>query len=243
MTDVERKRLFAYYRSLNAVERNLRDHASRTGAYGGDAGDAIAEEIDRLESEFPALGPLSRVKQMRLQSITGDFYPTEALLTKVSLTLGKLGAALEEDTSSRPVTEAKEFPFVHASELRKILERDYLEIQRSYVAQCWKSAIILAGGAIEAILLDLVLQDPTKARLSQKAPNHSDPTRWDLGGLIAVCVDLKLVTSGVERLSSPVRDYRNLVHPGNELRSKLVFGAQEARIALEVLNIVHRDLS
>jgi hypothetical protein len=66
-----------------------------------------------------------------------------------------------------------------------------------------------------------------------KAPSQSDATRWDLRDLIAVCVDLKLVTSGVERLSSPVRKYRNLVHPGIELRSKLVFEAEEARIAPE----------
>jgi hypothetical protein len=68
-------------------------------------------------------------------------------------------------------------------------------------------------------------------------------TKWDLRDLIAVCVDLKLVSPGVERLSSPVREYRNLVHAGNELRTGLVFGSEEARIALEVLNMVHRDLS
>jgi hypothetical protein len=36
---------------------------------------------------------------------------------------------------------------------------------------------------------------------------------------------------------------RNLVHPGNELRQKLAFGHEEARIALEVLNMVDRELT
>lgn len=106
-----------------------------------------------------------------------------------------------------------------------------------------KSVIILAGGAIEAILLDLVQADEAPAKGSGKAPKEPNVTKWDLKDLISVCVDLKLVTAGVERLSSPVREYRNLVHPGNELRTKLTFSAEEARIALEVLNIVHRDLS
>lgn len=243
MTDAERKRLLGYYRSLNGVERNLREQASRKVlSVDAGAGDAIAEEIDRLEGEFPDLGPPSRVNQLKLESMTGHFYRIESLLAKVSLVLGRLSVATEADAST-PVTEVKEFPFIHDAALRTILERDYLEIQRAYVARCWKSVIILAGGAIEATLLDLVLQDPTRARSSLKAPSHVDLTRWDLRDLIAVCVDLKLVTSGVERLSSPVREYRNLVHPGNELRSKLVFGAEEARIALEVLNMVHRDLS
>lgn len=172
MTGAERRKLVGYYRSLNGIERNLRELASR-GQVAVDAsvGDAIAEEIDRLETEFPALGPPARVRELR-QRRDGPFYLTEPLLTKVSLILGRLSAAQEEDAST-PVTEAKEFKFVRDSALRTILERDYLEIQRAYVARCWKSAIILAGGAIEAVLLDLVLQDPARARSSVKAPNQA----------------------------------------------------------------------
>ena len=40
-----------------------------------------------------------------------------------------------------------------------------------------------------------------------------------------------------------VRQYRNLVHPGNELRNKLHVGKLEANSALNALQIVHRDLS
>jgi hypothetical protein len=54
---------------------------------------------------------------------------------------------------------------------------------------------------------------------------------------------MKLVTPGVEKLSHSIREYRNLIHPGNEVRNQLHFDAEEARIALEVLSIVHRDLS
>lgn len=34
-----------------------------------------------------------------------------------------------------------------------------------------------------------------------------------------------------------------LVHPGNEVRTSLKFGKEEARIALTVLEMIHRDLS
>ena len=60
--------------------------------------------------------------------------------------------------------------------------------------------------------------------------------------LIDVSVELKLVSAGVEKLSNPVREYRNLIHPGNEIRSGLTFGAEEAKIALEILHMLHRDL-
>jgi hypothetical protein len=64
-----------------------------------------------------------------------------------------------------------------------------------------------------------------------------------LSKLIAVAVEMNKVSDAVEKLSNPVREYRNLAHPGNELRTGLSFGAEEARIALEVLHILHRDLS
>jgi hypothetical protein len=161
---------------------------------------------------------------------------------------GLLLAALEGykqhiEGESVPVTETREFAFITSPELRKILERDYEEIQKAFVTRCLKSVIILCGGAIEAILLDL-LQQKQSAVLATKAPKgKTDITRWDLVDLINVSVEIGLVSNGVEKLSHSVRDYRNLIHPGNEVRNKLTFNTEEARIAIEVLNMVHRDCS
>jgi hypothetical protein len=140
--------------------------------------------------------------------------------------------------------ETREFSCISDPALRKVLERDYAEIQRAFNAQCWKSVLILSGGAIEAVLLNLLLQNQSAAQAAPKAPKGKpDISRWDLVDLINVCVEIRLVTNGVEKLSHSVRDYRNLVHPGSEIRNNLTFGAEEAKIALEVLHIVHRDCS
>lgn len=141
------------------------------------------------------------------------------------------------------VTEKRNFPFISDNELRKILERDYSEIQRAFVAQSWKSVIIMCGSAIEAILLNLLKQDEKKAKSSKKASEEKNLEKWSLNNLIEVAVDLKLVTEGIAKLSHPVREYRNIIHPGNEIRNKIEFGKEEARIAIEVLNILHRDLT
>jgi len=102
---------------------------------------------------------------------------------------------------------------------------------------------VLSGGAIEAMLLDRLQRDPTPAKSAKGAPNKSDLTKWDLSELINVCVELNSISQGAEKLSHPIREYRNLIHPGNEIRNKLIFAAEEAKIALEVLHIIHRDLS
>ena len=103
--------------------------------------------------------------------------------------------------------------------------------------------MILCGGAIEAILTDLIATHKSRAKSAKSAPNKPDITHWDLSDLINVVVELDLISSGVEKLSHSLREYRNLVHPGNEIRKGLTFDAEEARIAVELLNIVHRDLS
>lgn len=167
----------------------------------------------------------------------------DRLQRKVRLRELDLGISIQPpQIPSNNITQ-KDFSFIKEPQLRDILERDYSVIQRAFNGKCWKSVIILSGGAIEAILTDLLLQNQTKAMAASKAPKKPDITKWDLADLINVCVELNLVSSGIDKLSHPVREYRNLVHPGNEIRNKSKFDEEEAKIALEVLHILHRDLS
>ena len=92
------------------------------------------------------------------------------------------------------------------------------------------------------MLLDKLSTNESKARSSSKAPKENDLKKWDLDNLIDVAVELKYINIGVEKLSDAVRHYRNLVHPGNELRSGLKIEPEEAKIAIEVLNMIIRDL-
>lgn len=202
-------------------------------------------ELQRLQNEFPELIPPFNKEDyfMHLAANTDRrIYDLTGIRSYVAIALGRLQIAIEQPTGM-PVTEERQFAFVSDSALRTIIERDYVEIQKAYISECWKSVIILCGGAIEAILTDLLIQNETVAKAAKSAPKNSDITRWDLSNLIDVAVELLLVSAGIEKLSHSLREYRNLVHPGNELRNKLRFDAEEAKIAVEVLNIVHRDLS
>lgn len=232
------KKLRAYYHSLSRQERFLN---TLTGGLLVDpaALRPLFREITLLKEEFPDLVPFD-LKKYRLQA--GTKVNIIAVTGVLSMVLGRLQTALEESTSV-PVTEKREFGFISNSDLKTIIERDYEEIQRSFIAGCWKSVIILCGGAIEAILTDLLLINKTDAMSASSVPRNNDITRWGLSELIDVAVELKLVSIGVQKLSHPLREYRNLVHPGNEIRNKLDFGTEEAKIAVEVLHILHRDLT
>jgi hypothetical protein len=204
----------------------------------------LKQEIDSLLTDFPNSVPPFNPQDFFSHSndCRRSYYNCLGIRSYISSVLGRLKISIDEPQET-PITEKRIFHFVNDSNLKSIIERDFSEIQRAYISKCWKSVIILSGGTIEAILTDLLLQDSTQAFSSSVAPRQKDITRWNLSDLIKVCVDLDLISHGVEKLSHPLREYRNLVHPGRELREKLIFDAEEAKIALEVLNIVYRDLT
>ena len=242
MDSEQLKKLRQFYHSLLGQQRILEGLSG--GVVRGQSIIPLENELQQLNEEFSSLMPPFN-KNDYYSHNTSDgkvIYNLTAIQAYIAMALGRLQITIEQPTGI-PVTEKRQFAFVSDSALRAIIERDYGELQRAYISGCWKSVIILCGGAIEAILTDILIQNQTAAEAAKLAPKSSDITRWDLSNLIDVAVELSLVSAGIEKLSHPLREYRNLVHPGNELRTKLRFDAEEAKIAAEVLNIVHRDLS
>lgn len=166
----------------------------------------------------------------------------DGLLIRAIKDIAALKTKLDFEETS-PIVPTKDFSSVSDSNLRKIIERDYIGLNKCLAVKVWKAVIILAGGLIEALLLDSLLKDENKARSSSKATSlKSNLKKWDLGALLDVAVNIELINPGAEKLSDTVRKYRNLVHPGNELRSSLKIEPEEAKIAVEVLNMIIRDL-
>ncbi|MHB8122927.1 MAG: hypothetical protein ACYDG4_12315 [Desulfuromonadaceae bacterium] len=244
MNKEDLKKLRKYYHTLLRQQPIFDEEAKQTNTSEHSVGQ-LATIIKNVETDFPDLLPSFNLNNYFSHRGSGNnfsYYVVSGIRSYLATALGILEIEVETDEGT-PVTETKDFSFVKNSEIRRCLERDYTEIQRAFIAQCWKSVIVLSGGAIEAILTDLLISNSTKAKLSPKAPKQNEVMKWDLADLINVSVELDFVSSGVEKLSHSVREYRNLVHPGNEIRNKLTFNSEEAKIALEVLHIVHRDLS
>ena len=244
MNAAELKKLRAYLHSLSGQARALERIENPTGqsVIDSNAVEIIAQEIAEIEKAFPGLLPTFRGQDFFSHDVgRGTFYRVMGLLLYLRKAIGRLEIAAEEDDST-PVTESRDFTYIGDNSLRTILVRDYADAQRTFITAAWKATIILSGGAIEAILLDQLRKDEGAARAASKAPKQNDLSRWDLADLISVAVELKVVGPGVDKLSHSVREYRNLVHPGNEVRNRLTVGKEEARIALEILNMVDREL-
>jgi hypothetical protein len=208
----------------------------------------FAEQIDH-----EVAGALTDVPQLGLGrwDLEGFFdhedngmrrYRRDALNAYLLRLLARLNEAVRGTTVSA-ATSALAFHFVKDSSIRAVLERDYRELQVALLASVWKGALTLAGSCIEGVLFDLASQNASTAIAAKSAPREPNLDRWTLGQLVAVCTELKLIPPGVDKLSPGLKDYRNLIHPAVEVREHLTPGEHEAKIAAEILNILHRDLS
>lgn len=242
MNDDELKKLRQHFHSIRGILHVLEEATGNIDHY---PVESIGEEIGLLLRDFPDIVPDFNPQQFFSHASPQSgtrFYDVGGLRSYLSRVIGRLQIDIEE-SGDTPVTQRKEFMFVAEDDLRRIIERDYAEAQRAFIGECWKSVIVLSGGLIEAILSDLLIANQGLLSKASNKPKQEDIKRWDLVDLINVAVELDLVSAGVEKLSHPIREFRNLIHPGNEIRNNLQFGQEEARIALEVINIVHRSLS
>ncbi|MGA9571456.1 MAG: hypothetical protein WBS17_15325 [Candidatus Acidiferrales bacterium] len=155
-------------------------------------------------------------------------------------TIGESGAPMN-------LSEQPDFAFVNDARLKGIIERDFGELNRIRSVLSIKSRIVIAGGLIEGLLLDALLarsNDAMAAKDAEKEKNGKPKPieEWRLGSLIKVARELKLISQDAEKHTPTIRDYRNLVHPGREIRERLSVREPVANIADEVLSIVIADL-
>jgi hypothetical protein len=140
------------------------------------------------------------------------------------------------------------FDFIQIKELITILKRDYQEVLICKETECWKASIILCGSLIEGILYDLLKQNEARALESTGAQKDKDgkilPLEdWSLTYLINTAANLNLIETGIKGLHHATKDYRNLVHPTNEIKSSYKLKKEEADNAFAILNMLIRDLT
>lgn len=232
-----------YFNSLTNIQKVLEGVSKDGRNVDGELVTEYERVLEKAKVDLPQVLPdFNSDEFFSHRAETGDtYYKSSGLKANIGINIGILKSKLD-DFSETPVIQTKSFDFISNNELKLILERDYLEIQRNISSSNWKSAIILSGGSIEAILLELLLRDSSKAKGSSKAPKENDLNKWDLNSLLEVALEEKLIDDGIAKLGHTVREYRNLIHPGVEIRKRLKVEPEEAKIAIEVLNILIRDL-
>ena len=130
-----------------------------------------------------------------------------------------------------------EFDFIVDARFRESLMKDYVEFQASLSGEAWKAALVLLGSIVEALLVDHLL-----ATMYQKRTG-ADPLKMQLADLIAACEKEKIISTKTAALSTVVREYRNLIHPGRTIRLGETASKSAAIVAGELLQLIVDEIA
>ncbi len=161
--------------------------------------------------------------------------------------------ALAQCPDESPAPATSELIFIPDPELRTNLRNDIGAVTRALSNGEWKAATVLAGSAIEALLLwDLQnrRQANFPAAVTALVVNHtfqqppsSDPEEWSLHHYVEVEAQLGIIKADTATEARLAKKFRNLIHPGRAQRLGQKYDRGTALSSVAALDHVVRDLS
>lgn len=150
-----------------------------------------------------------------------------------------------------PAPGTSELPFITDAQLRESIRQDMSTAHSFYHHREWKGATVLAGAAMEALLLFAIQSRPTAevqnsvttlksgGKLKNIKPDLAD---WILAHLITVAEGLRPISDRTAQQAHMTRDYGNLIHPSRLQRGDICDRAT-ALGALAGCEMVARELA
>jgi hypothetical protein len=175
--------------------------------------------------------------------------PRDAVpLEKARATIARL---LGQKTSSKPAeTEdaflKHEFSIPNLNKLPiipqavPIVEARLAEARVALQAKASLSVIFLCGSVLEAVLLGAAQQEPekfnrTSASAKDKAGSVKPFQEWSLAQLIDAACEAGVLKVDVKKFSHGLRDFRNYIHPYEQMLSGFAPDEHTARVCFHVL--------
>ncbi len=153
-----------------------------------------------------------------------------------------------------PPPTTTELLFISDPDLRDSVRNDVGAASRALDNAEWKAATVLAGSAIEALLLWVIQTKKTQGEWTnaatavfdagkvRKQPD-GDIERWYLHDFIQVAFHLALITTDTTTAATLAQNFRNLIHPGRTMRLGVKCDRAVAYSAIAALAHVIRDVS
>lgn len=131
----------------------------------------------------------------------------------------------------------------------EILKIRMIEAESNIKVGCSLSAIILIGSIAEGVLLGVATKYPRIFNMANSAPTNRNDGRvkpfnaWTLNNFIEVAYELDIIHEDVKKFSHVLREFRNYIHPYQQLCSKFNPDIDTAAICLQVLKALIAQVS
>ena len=132
--------------------------------------------------------------------------------------------------------------------MENVIQQRLDEIKKSLNSNIALGAIFLIGSTLEGLLIDVAKRNPEKFNRSKSAPKDSDGNTkkykdWSLNSLIDVAYETNFIGLDVKKFSHSLRDFRNYIHPEEQVTQNFNPDKNTALIAYNVLLAAMEDLN
>ena len=133
-------------------------------------------------------------------------------------------------------------------EIDKILKNRWDEAQHCGKTEAYLSAIIIMGSILEGLLLGVFEQYPAEANKCANAPKDLKTKKikkfsdWKLAEMIDVAHQIGWINTDVQKFSHALRDFRNLIHPYQQMTTGIYPDADTYQISWSVVQAAINDL-
>jgi hypothetical protein len=122
------------------------------------------------------------------------------------------------------------------------------EIKKCLSVKASLSVIFLSGSSLEGILLGMASKYPKEFNLTKSSPKDKEGKpfpfhQWTLSNFIDVAYEVGLLKEDVKKFSHSLRDFRNYIHPYEQVSSRFNPDEHTARISWQVLKAALSQLS
>jgi len=121
-----------------------------------------------------------------------------------------------------------------------IIESRLAEARTALTAGAYLSVIFLCGSVLEGVLLGAAQNDPAKFNGAQSSPKTGDGSvkkfhEWNLAQFIDTACEIGLLKPDVKKFGHGLRDFRNYIHPYEQMVSGFAPDQHTAKVCFQVL--------
>jgi hypothetical protein len=121
-----------------------------------------------------------------------------------------------------------------------IVESRLVEARTALGAGAYLSVIFLCGSVLEAVLLGAAQKDPVNFNCASASPKDGNGTvkrfhEWSLAQFIDVACEMGMLKPDVKKFSHGLRDFRNYIHPYEQMVSGFTPDEHTAKVCFQVL--------